>query len=257
MAHHVMLTLTAYIGGYIFLCFVAGSLATGLYYLAELVEEYSKLTAKVLKHTIQGVALTHVLVYMLDGTPLKCLLVSLAACAAHSLMLKPFPYISLTSFEFIASFALTLVQTWLWIGYFREGFHIDSRTYGYYTTEMVMGFFLVMVWLVPFGFLMSLSSNDGVLPSSSTGNFFGDGGGIASHTRTGSGLGSGSNLADMDGMDMPGGMDGRRRRSKNVVIHLFAKVRVFLMKQKAVVVSLLEKHFPGFRAQYGIKRGRA
>lgn len=255
MTHHVMLTLSAYMGGYIFLCFLAGSLATGLYYLAELVEEYSKLTAKVLKHTIQGVAGMHVLLFLMDGTPFTCLLVSLAACAAHGMLLKPYPYISLSSPEFIASCVLTAIQSWMWAGFFREGFTIDSRTYGYYTTEMTLGFFLIMVLLVPFGFFISLSANEGVLPSQSTGSFHGLAQGAAIHTRSGSGMG------DMDtgggGSDMLPGMEGRKRRSKNVVIHLFRRFRAFFIRQKGVVVAFLESQFPGFKAQFGVKRGRA
>ena len=42
-------TLVVYIGGYLFLVFLAVCLATGLYYLAELVEEYTTASKKAIK----------------------------------------------------------------------------------------------------------------------------------------------------------------------------------------------------------------
>ena len=50
-----------YTGGYLFLVFIAVCLATGLYYLAEIVEEYTRVTKKVLTWAIKisAVSYTH------------------------------------------------------------------------------------------------------------------------------------------------------------------------------------------------------
>lgn len=46
---------------------------------------------------------------------------------------------------------------YLWMQHFMDKYH---------TVEYVMGFFLVCVWMVPFGFFISLAANESVLPMS-------------------------------------------------------------------------------------------
>eukprot|EP00239_Pterosperma_sp_CCMP1384_P008145 CAMPEP_0197859948 /NCGR_PEP_ID=MMETSP1438-20131217/34968_1 /TAXON_ID=1461541 /ORGANISM="Pterosperma sp., Strain CCMP1384" /LENGTH=104 /DNA_ID=CAMNT_0043476635 /DNA_START=593 /DNA_END=907 /DNA_ORIENTATION=+ len=47
----------------------------------------------------------------------------------------------------------------------------------YYTIEYVMGFFLLVVWIVPFGYFISLAANESVLPMQSLDGSGGGGGG--------------------------------------------------------------------------------
>lgn len=63
-------TLVVYLGGYTFLVFLAVCLATGLYYLAELVEEYTMLTKKVIGYAVQVIVVIHVLLVVVDRLPL-------------------------------------------------------------------------------------------------------------------------------------------------------------------------------------------
>ncbi len=50
-----------------------------------------------------------------------------------------------------------LVNHWLWIDYFRDEYQ--------YRVPQIMAFFVPCVWLVPFGFFVSVSLGDTVLPS--------------------------------------------------------------------------------------------
>ncbi|GAA5810316.1 hypothetical protein MFLAVUS_003737 [Mucor flavus] len=116
-------------------CFVILSLACGLYYLAELVEEYSVYTKKVIK------AMTAVL----------------GCHVVYSLNLKTFPFISLTSVPFVGSCILVFANHFLWFRYF---------TTHYRPFMDIAAFFGLCVWLVPFAYFISLSANDNALPTS-------------------------------------------------------------------------------------------
>ena len=56
----VLSNIVVYTGGYLFLVFIAVCLATGLYYLAEMVEEYTRLTKKALAWGIKISIALHV-----------------------------------------------------------------------------------------------------------------------------------------------------------------------------------------------------
>ena len=60
----------------------------------------------------------------------------------------------------------------VWMRHFRQQF---------YTIEYLLGFFLMVVWIVPFGFFISLAANESVLPGSGlSGGGGGGGGGMGS-----------------------------------------------------------------------------
>ncbi|KAK9820458.1 hypothetical protein WJX72_010579 [[Myrmecia] bisecta] len=78
-----------------------------------------------------------------------------AAQAAYLRLLKRFPFISLMSMEFLSSTVLLVVSQGLWTRHFWNSWH---------SMEYILGFFLVMVWLVPFVLFLGLSANETVLP---------------------------------------------------------------------------------------------
>eukprot|EP00959_Pyramimonas_sp_CCMP1952_P032726 686362-Pyramimonas_sp.AAC.1 len=156
MVEHMLSLLVVYAGGYTFLVFLAICLATGLYYLAELVEEYTTFTKKVIQYAVYAIAGLHVLLFIVDRQPFLCVASGIAAHGAYFTLLKKFPFISLTSPEFLASCALLALNHYMWLKHFMQHYH---------TVEYVMGFFLICVWMVPFGFFISLAANESVLPS--------------------------------------------------------------------------------------------
>ncbi|GES93271.1 DUF396-domain-containing protein [Rhizophagus clarus] len=121
-----LLHLLSYAAAILAFLFLTLSLACGLYYLAELVEEYTVLTKKIIKK-----------ITLVDGC-------------------ETFPFINLTSLTFITSCVLVLADHFLWFQYF------TSR---YFAFVDVAAFFGICVWLIPFSYFISLSANDNALPS--------------------------------------------------------------------------------------------
>ncbi|KAJ7543181.1 hypothetical protein O6H91_09G028300 [Diphasiastrum complanatum] len=137
-------------------------LFTGLYYIAEVVEEYTKFTQKVISYAIKVVIAIHVLLFIVDRLPFLSILCGITLHIIYYQLLKRFPYISFLSYEFILSVGLLIAIHLLWFRFFLY----DPRCVNI-SVEWVLGFMLVTVWLVPFAFFISLASNDSVLPMGS------------------------------------------------------------------------------------------
>ncbi|CAO3666666.1 unnamed protein product [Umbelopsis ramanniana] len=151
------LHLVAYGATILAFCFVVLSLACGLYYLAELVEEYTVFTKKIIKYATGTVVFIHVCLWIFDRKPFFQILFSLACHGVYSMNLQTFPFISLTSPPFLASCVLVLIDHFVWFQYFTR----------HYTPFMdIAAFFGVCVWLIPFAYFISLSANDNALPLS-------------------------------------------------------------------------------------------
>ncbi|CAO3570674.1 unnamed protein product [Mortierella alpina] len=156
MPSTLTLTLISYAGSAIAFLFSTLSLACGLYYLAELVEEYTVLTKKIIKGLTLAVVVLHLSLWLLDGLPFTKIMFSLACHGVYSLNLANFPYINLFSLPFILSCALVLIDHFMWFQYF-------SRHY--YNFMSIASFFGICVWMIPFAYFISLSANDNALPS--------------------------------------------------------------------------------------------
>ena len=157
----VLSTLIVYLGGYLFLLLLAICLATGLYYMAELVEEYSRLTKRVITYALRAVLALHLALLLFDRQPVSCVLVGAAAHAAYTRLLPRFPYVQLGSVDFAVAVAGLVASHVLWLRHFWH----DT----YASAEYVAGFFVVCVWLVPFGFFISIAAGDTTLPGLSGG----------------------------------------------------------------------------------------
>ncbi|KAI7847673.1 transmembrane adaptor Erv26 [Circinella umbellata] len=150
------LHLIAYAATVLAFCFVVLSLACGLYYLAELVEEYTVYTRKVIKGMTVTVIVIHVLLWIVDRLPFLLLAFSILCHGIYTLNLKTFPFISLTSPPFLASCVLVFADHFLWFKFFTTHYRpfID-----------IAAFFGICVWLIPFTYFISLSANDNALPT--------------------------------------------------------------------------------------------
>ena len=215
--------IVVYTGGYLFMVFIAVCLATGLYYLAEMVEEYTRVTKKVLGWSIKISIGLNVALLVVDRLPFLNIFLSIAALCTYHTLLKKFPFMALTSPEFLGSVAALVANHFMWMRHFR------NETIEFHSVEYLLGFFLMVVWIVPFGFFISLAANEQVLP----------GGGLAGANGSSSSLDSGV-MPGGGGYGMGGGLDygggGKRKRSNIVLKTLdfgkaqwerFAKKKVF------------------------------
>ncbi|KAI5476452.1 protein of transmembrane adaptor Erv26 family [Pseudohyphozyma bogoriensis] len=171
------LHLVSYLAGTATFIFVLLSLASGLLYVAEIIEEHSALAKTIGQRAIYVIILFIALLYFTDDLPPLCIVSHLVYLQNFS---KTWPSISLTSPAFIGSCILVLVSHFTAFSHFSEKSH-QPRHYNAYgnrgnrgntrgrgneeTFMDVATFFGVCVWLIPFYLFLSLSANDNVLPS--------------------------------------------------------------------------------------------
>ncbi|XP_025095176.1 protein TEX261-like [Pomacea canaliculata] len=131
------------------------SIAAGLYYLAELVEEYTVMTAKIIRFLIGLTTVVYILIFLFENFPLLNIAVGLLTNIAYSCVLQNFPFFDITSPAFIASLVLLFFDHYLAFSYFSDV---------WYPFAEVLAFFTICLWLVPFAFFVSLSANENTLP---------------------------------------------------------------------------------------------
>ncbi|KAH7911559.1 transmembrane adaptor Erv26-domain-containing protein [Hygrophoropsis aurantiaca] len=158
--------------------FMTLSLASGLLYISEMIEEHSRLAKTIGQRGIYAIMILHALLYSFDSLPLLNIFFSIFC---HAVYLQNFsstwPLISLSSFSFIASCLLAISDHFIWFFYFsritREARQSFPRYRGPGVQDDAPGFseiatfFGVCVWLVPLFLFLSLSANDNALPMSS------------------------------------------------------------------------------------------
>lgn len=89
------------------------SIAAGLYYVAELVEEYTVAAKKVISVIVLFVTTVYMLFIFFDNLPWSIIICGLAAQALHALILTEFPYVKLMSVQFIGAVLLLLLNHYL------------------------------------------------------------------------------------------------------------------------------------------------
>ncbi|KAH8920503.1 DUF396-domain-containing protein [Atractiella rhizophila] len=188
-----LLHLTSYFAALVAFLFVTLSLASGLLYIAEAIEENSSLAKTIGKRLIYGIISLQILLCVFDGIPVS---LTLLGIICHIVYLSNFssnwPFISLTSPKFILSIVLVILDHFAYFFFFAEqsknpaawrnpsqrvpyrpswedrkaarnsGFGFGQGPPG---IMEIATFFGVCVWLVPFYLFLSLSANDNVLPS--------------------------------------------------------------------------------------------
>lgn len=150
-------TLT-YVSLLLSLAFMALCLASGLFQLAALAEEYTSKTHTLLKFAVWSVLGIHVVYLLFESLPALYVLVGILSHLAYLLLLRSFPIFYLASLPFLGSCGLFLISNILWYTFFVS---YDGL---FYSPMEVFCFFFLCVWMVPFGFFVSLTVNENVLP---------------------------------------------------------------------------------------------
>lgn len=156
--------------------FLTLSIASGLYYLSELVEEHSVLSAKLLKRLIYVVVAAQILLWLVDGFPWHLTLLGVASHAIYASNLRHFPIVKLSDPLFVLSCGLVVLNHWLWFRHFsapapyrgvqgRRDHYSPTALYDQPTFTEIASYFGLCVWLVPFALFVSLSAGENVLPS--------------------------------------------------------------------------------------------
>nr|CAH7713697.1 unnamed protein product [Callosobruchus chinensis] len=150
------LTLVSYIAILVQIVFITIAIAAGLYYLAELVEEYTTIAKKVIWWMNTSVLTLYLLLWIFENFPMSMILFGVAGQLSHYIILTNFPFVGFTSFGFVAAVLFIVINHYLAFSYFATVYHPFSE---------VIAFFTLFLWLVPFALFVSLSANDNVLPT--------------------------------------------------------------------------------------------
>uniref|UniRef100_A0A0L0P091 Protein SVP26 n=1 Tax=Candidozyma auris TaxID=498019 RepID=A0A0L0P091_CANAR len=168
----MFLQVLSVLGSIVGFLFLVLSIASGLYYISELVEEHTEPTKRLLRRLIYGVTITLALLMIFDGFPKKLTFFSIFTYWVYLQNLEKFPYVQLTSPIFLASCVLVVANHFLWYDHFHNPYipSIEERLLPSYTPPRipsfveVCSFFGLCVWFVPFALFVSLSANDNLLP---------------------------------------------------------------------------------------------
>jgi len=139
------------------ICFATLSLAAGLYYVAEIIEEFTAVTERIIWWMIVTTSFIFVGLFIVEGFPFKLIAVGLFSNVVYLGLLRGFPMIDLSSPNFILSLIMLTINHVLAFGHFGEEYH---------PFHDVLAYFTLCVWLVPFTFFVSLSAGENVLPTS-------------------------------------------------------------------------------------------
>lgn len=119
-------------------------------------EEYTVATSRIIKYMIWFSTAVLIGLYVFERFPTSMIGVGLFTNLVYFGLLQTFPFIMLTSPNFILSCGLVVVNHYLAFQFFAEE---------YYPFSEVLAYFTFCLWIIPFAFFVSLSAGENVLPS--------------------------------------------------------------------------------------------
>jgi hypothetical protein len=132
------------------------SVAAGMYYVAEVIEEYTTLAKRIIRLILIIVTSLNICLILFE-TPFTWTLcaIGLLSNVIYFFILAEFPVIGFLSPTFLFSMLLLVVHHYFAFTFFNNH---------YYVFPEILAYFTIFVWLIPFCFVLSLSANDYVLP---------------------------------------------------------------------------------------------
>lgn len=103
--------------------------AAGLYYIAELVEEYSSTARKVILFLISFVLFSYTMFIFCDNVPWRMILMGFVTQAFHLAIMSNFPFISFLSFSFLGAICCLLINHVLAFQFFTTVFYPFSEVF--------------------------------------------------------------------------------------------------------------------------------
>ena len=134
--------------------FITLGIAAALYYLAEVIEEYSTKSRRYVRYMLIFCVLCN-LALVIDGMPYLIIINGVLLHMCYYACIKHFPYVVLTDPLFLLGSILLILQHYLAYNYFLEYYCPFSE---------ILAYFTFCVWLTPFTFFISASTTDPSLP---------------------------------------------------------------------------------------------
>lgn len=107
-----ILPLVGYTGALVGFCFLTLAIASGLYYLSELVEEHTVFAKRFLSRLIYTVIGLQLALWIIDGFPFWATLLGVVAHVVYLGNMRRFPYVKLSDPLFLASCGKLYPQTY-------------------------------------------------------------------------------------------------------------------------------------------------
>ncbi len=132
------------------------SVAAGMYYVAELIEEYTTVAKRIIRLILIIVTSLNILLILFETqfTWTLCA-IGLISNIIYFFILADFPVIGFLSPTFLFSMLLLVIHHYFAFSFFNNH---------YYPFPEILAYFTIFVWIIPFCFVLSLSANDYVLP---------------------------------------------------------------------------------------------
>eukprot|EP01062_Namystynia_karyoxenos_P037925 TRINITY_DN27588_c0_g1_i1.p1 TRINITY_DN27588_c0_g1~~TRINITY_DN27588_c0_g1_i1.p1 ORF type:complete len:210 (+),score=66.97 TRINITY_DN27588_c0_g1_i1:90-719(+) len=153
-----LLWLWMQVGVVVLIGYGAVALASALYYLTELAEEYARATQRLLRWLSLLSACVQCVLLLAGAVPLQPAACGIAAQAAYLVLLQGYPFVELASVSVCAAVLLFIADNALW------GLHFTSTETPVVSPMEAAGFYATLVWPVPSGLFLSLCLPDQALP---------------------------------------------------------------------------------------------
>jgi len=132
------------------------SVAAGMYYVAELIEEYTTTAKRIIRLILITITFLNILLILFETQFTWTLCgIGLIANIIYFFILADFPVIGFLSPTFLFSMLLLIIHHYFAFSFFNHH---------YYPFPEILAYFTIFVWMIPFCFVLSLSANDYVLP---------------------------------------------------------------------------------------------
>lgn len=123
----LLLYLLSYVSILFHICFVTISFAAGLYYISEIVEEYTERAKKVIKFLTFTTIVLYLLLLVGETFTWTLIVCGLLAQLVHLAILRNFPNIKILSLEFSGAVFLLLFNHYLAYKHFQEVYYSLSE----------------------------------------------------------------------------------------------------------------------------------
>lgn len=122
----LVIYLLSYISLIVHVCFVTVSFAAGLYYISEIVEEYTEKAKKIIR-IMSFVTILLYLLLMTENFSWLIIICGLLAQGAHLVILSDFPNIKILSLEFWSAVLLLFLNHYLAYSHFQDVYYSLSE----------------------------------------------------------------------------------------------------------------------------------
>lgn len=103
--------------------FITLSIAAGLYYLAELTEEYTVVAKKTINVLTVFTCVVYLLLMLFENLTWAMIIFGLAAQAVHFIILSEFPFVKFVSVPFLSAVTLWCLNHYLAFSFFHSSYY--------------------------------------------------------------------------------------------------------------------------------------